>query len=130
MKTTKAADIMTTNVITAKKNMVLTDVMALLLRWHISAMPVVDDEDKMVGIVSEIDLVNLTFGGNAADTTVEEVMVTDIVSFSPNTKLADLVQTFSKRHLRRVPIIDKGKVVGIVSRRDILREMLRRYNQY
>lgn len=128
MKTTKAADIMTTNVITAKKDMVLTDVIALLLRWHISAMPVVDNEDKMVGIVSEIDLVNLTFDGNARDTIVEEVMVTDTISFSPNTELADLVQTFSKRHLRRVPIIDKGKVVGIVSRRDILREMLRRYN--
>ncbi len=128
MKTTKAADIMTTNVITAKKDMVLTDVIALLLRWHISAMPVVDDEDRMVGIVSEIDLVNLTFDGNAGDTIVEEVMVTDIVSFSPDTELADLVQSFSKRHLRRVPIIDKGKVVGIVSRRDILREMLRRYN--
>lgn len=128
MKTTKAADIMTTNVITAKKDMVLTDVRALLLRWHISAMPVVDNEDKMVGIVSEIDLVNLTFDGNARDTIVEEVMVTDTISFSPNTELADLVQTFSKRHLRRVPIIDKGKVVGIMSRRDILREMLRRYN--
>jgi CBS-domain-containing membrane protein len=128
MKTTKAADIMTTNVITAKKDMVLTDVIALLLRWHISAMPVVDDDDRIVGIVSEIDLVNLTFDGNARDTTVEEVMVTDIVSFSPDTELADLVQSFSKRHLRRVPIIDKGKVVGIVSRRDILREMLRRYN--
>jgi len=128
MKTTKAADIMTTNVITAKKDMVLTDVIALLLRWHISAMPVVDDDDRIVGIVSEIDLVNMTFDGNAADTTVEEVMVTNIVSFSPDTQLADLVQSFSKRHLRRVPIIDKGKVVGIVSRRDILRELLRRYN--
>ncbi len=128
MKTTKAADIMTTSVITAKKDMVLTDVIALLLRWHISAMPVVDNEDKMIGIVSEIDLVNLTFDGNARDTTVEEVMVTDIVSFSPDTQLADLVQSFSKKHLRRVPILDKGKVVGIVSRRDILREMLRRYN--
>jgi len=128
MKTTRAADIMTTNVITAKKDMVLTDVIGLLLRWHISAMPVLDEDDKMVGIVSEIDLVNLTFDGHARDTKVEEVMVTNIVSFSPDTKLADLVQTFSKRHLRRVPIVDKGKVVGIVSRRDILRELLRRYN--
>lgn len=127
MKTKRAADIMTTNVITAKKNMVLTDVIALLLRWHISAMPVVDDDDRIVGIVSEIDLVNLTFDGNARDTTVEEIMVTDIVSFSPDTHLADLVHSFSIRHLRRVPIIDKGKVVGIVSRRDILREMLSRY---
>ena len=128
MKTTKAADIMTKNVITVKKDMLLTDVIALLLRWHISALPVVDDEGKMVGIISEIDLMNLTFDGNAADTTVEEVMVTDIVSFSPVTELADLVQAFSKRHLRRVPIVEKGKVCGIVSRRDILREMLRRYN--
>jgi len=128
MKTTKAADIMTTNVVTAKKGMLLTDAIALLLRWHISALPVVDDEDKMVGIVSEIDLVNLTFDGNAANTTIEEIMVTDIVSFSPNTELADLVRTFSQKHLRRVPIIDEGKVIGIVSRRDILREMLRRYN--
>ena len=128
MKTTKAADIMTANVIKVKKDVILTEAIALLLRWHISALPVVDDENKMVGIISEIDLVNLAFDGNAADTIVEEVMVTDIVSFSPNTELADLVRTFSKRHLRRVPIIDKGKVVGIVSRRDILREMLRRYN--
>lgn len=128
MKTTKAVDIMTTNVITVKKGVVLTDVIALLLRWHISAMPVVDEDDKIVGIVSEIDLVNMTFDGNAADTTVEEVMATNIISFSPTTELADLVQTFSKRHLRRVPIIDEGKVVGIISRRDLLREMLRRYN--
>ena len=128
MKTTKAADIMTANVITVKKDVILTEAIALLLRWHISALPVVDDEDKMVGIISEIDLVNLTFDGNAADTTVEEVMVTDIISFNPSTELADLVQTFSQKHLRRVPIIDKGKVVGIVSRRDILREMLHRYN--
>ena len=128
MKTTEAVDIMTANIITVKKDVLLTEAIALLLRWHISALPVVDNENKMVGIISEIDLVNLTFDGNAADTIVEEVMVTDIVSFSSNTELADLVQTFSKRHLRRVPIIDKGKVVGIVSRRDILREMLRRYN--
>ena len=128
MKTTKAESIMTKNVITAKKDMVLTEVIALLLEWQISAMPVVDDEGKMVGIISEIDLVNLTFDGNAADTTVEEVMVTDIVSFSPNTELADLVQTFSKKHLRRVPIVSEGTVVGIISRRDILREILRRYN--
>ena len=128
MKTTKAADIMTTNVITVKKDMVLTDVIGLLLRWHISAMPVVDEDNKLIGIVSEIDLVNMTFDGNAADTTVEEVMTTDIISFSPTTELADLVQSFSKRHLRRVPILDEGRVVGVVSRRDLLREMLRRYN--
>jgi len=130
MKTTRAADIMTTNVITAGTDMVLTDVIALLLRWHISALPVVDDDNNIVGIVSEIDLVNVTFDGNARDTTVEEVMATNLVSFGPDAELAELVQSFSKHHLRRVPIVDRGKVVGIVSRRDILREMLHRYDRY
>ena len=127
MKILKAADIMTTNVVTAKKDMVLTDVIALLLRWHISALPVVDDDNKLIGIVSEIDLVNMTLDGNAEDTMVEDVMVTEIVSFGPDAQLAELVQSFSKNRLRRVPILDNGKVIGIVSRRDILREMLRRY---
>ena len=127
MKILKAADIMTTNVVTAKKDMVLTDVIALLLRWHISALPVVDDDNKLIGIVSEIDLVNMTLDGNAQDTRVEDVMVTEIVSFRPDAQLAELVQSFSKNRLRRVPILDNGKVIGIVSRRDILREMLRRY---
>jgi len=127
MKILKAADIMTTNVVTAKKDMVLTDVIALLLRWHISALPVVDDDNKLIGIVSEIDLVNMTLDGNAEDTMVEDVMATDIVSFGPDAQLAELVQSFSKNRLRRVPILDNGKVIGIVSRRDILREMLRRY---
>ena len=54
MKTWKATDIMTTNVVTVKKDMILTDVIALLLRWHISGLPVVDDDDNLVGIVSEI----------------------------------------------------------------------------
>ena len=130
MKTIKAADIMTTNVVTTTKDMVLTDVIALLLRWHISALPVVDDNNKMIGIVSEIDLVNMTFDGNARDATVDEVMATDIISFGPEAELAELVQSFSKHHLRRVPIVDGGKVIGIVSRRDLLREMLRWYERY
>lgn len=130
MKTVNAGDIMTTNVITANKDMLLTEVMELLLRWHISGLPVVDDNGRMVGIISEIDLVNLAFDGNAADTRVEEVMSKDVVSFGPEASLSELVKCFSKQRLRRVPIVEGDKVLGIVSRRDILRDMLRRYDRY
>ncbi|MEJ2703279.1 MAG: CBS domain-containing protein [Sedimentisphaerales bacterium] len=130
MKTLSAADIMTKDVVTAKKDMVLTDVIELLLRKQISAMPVVDDDKHMIGLVSEIDLVNLTLSGNARDTTVEEVMTKKVISFGPEAELAEMVQSFSKNHLRRVPIVERGKVIGIVSRRDILREMLKRYDRY
>jgi len=121
---------MTTNVITAPKDMVLTDVITLLLRWHISALPVVDDDNNILGIVSEIDLVNVTLDGNARNTKVEEVMTTEIKSFGPDAELSEMVQAFSKHHLRRVPILKGTKVIGIVSRRDILREMLRWYDRY
>jgi CBS domain-containing protein len=118
---------MTTNIIATKKNIHLTEVMALLLRNHISGLPVEDDEGNLIGIISEIDLVNSVFSGNADGTTAEEVMSKAVFSFSPETELAELVQVFSSKRLRRVPIVDKGKVVGIVSRRDILREILKRY---
>lgn len=127
MKTMKAGDLMTTDVITARKDMMLTEVMELLLRWHISGLPVVDDEGNLVGIISEIDLVNLTFSGNAADTSVEEVMTRNVTTFAPDSDLAQLIECFSRGRLRRVPIVENGRVVGIVSRRDILREMLKRY---
>lgn len=127
MKTTKVRDIMTTNIIATKKDIHLTEVMALLLRNHISGLPVEDDEGNLIGIISEIDLVNSVFSGNADGTTAEEVMSKAVLSFSPDMELAELVQVFSSKRLRRVPIVDKGKVVGIVSRRDILREMLKRY---
>ena len=127
MKTMKAGDLMTTDVITAGKDMMLTEVMELLLRWHISGLPVVDDESNLIGIISEIDLVNLTFSGNAADTSVEEVMTRNVITFQPDSDLAQLIECFSRSRMRRVPIVENGKVVGIVSRRDILREMLKRY---
>lgn len=130
MRTMTAADVMTTNVITVKKDQLLTEVMKLLLRWHISGMPVVDDAEKIVGIISEHDIMNLAFGGNAADTTVEEAMSPKVISFPPDATLSDLVQAFSSQRLRRVPIVSEGKLLGIVSRRDVLREMLRRYDRY
>ena len=104
---------MTTNIISIKKDIHLTEVMALLLRNHISGLPVEDDEGNLIGIISEIDLVNSVFSGNAADTTAEEVMSKAVFSFSPDAELADLVQVFSSKRLRRVPIVDKGKVVDV-----------------
>ena len=130
MKMIRASDVMTTNVITVHGDTLLTEVMRLLLRSHISGLPVVDGDDNMIGIISEIDLVNVAFDGNAADTSVEEVMTKQVRAFPPDTSLADLVQEFSRCHLRRVPIVEDRKVVGIVSRRDILREVLRRYDRY
>lgn len=130
MKTTVARDIMTKNVITASPDMLLTEVMDLLLRSSISGMPVVDEDGTLVGIISEIDLVNLAFSGNAADTRVKEIMTKDVVYFGPRADMGELVQCFSTKRLRRVPIVEDNKVVGVVSRRDIMRDIFRQYERY
>ncbi len=129
MRAVKAREIMTKTVITAGVDMRLTEVMEQLLRWHISGMPVVDDENRLIGIITEYDLVNLAFDGNAADTKVGDVMTREVTSFSPDTLMAVIAKTFSAQRLRRAPIVDvEGRVIGIVSRRDILRELLRCYS--
>lgn len=130
MKTRKASDIMTTTVVTAKKDMLLTQCIGLLLRWHISGLPVVDDDGKLIGLLTEHDILNFTFSGDAGDTKVEEAMQKEVTTFTVDTEIETIVNTFASKRMRRAPILDGDKLVGIVSRRDILREMDRIYNRY
>lgn len=130
MTNRRAVDIMTHPVVTVRPEMLLTDAVRLLLRHHISGMPVLSAEGAMVGIITEHDILNFAFSGQAADTRVEEAMSQPVISLPPDAELATVVNCLSNRHIRRVPIVDGEKVVGIVSRRDILREMLYLYERY
>jgi CBS domain-containing protein len=125
-----AKDIMTQTVITVKEDLILTDVIKLLLRWHISGIPVVDDDNNLLGIITEHDVVNFTISGNAADTKAREVMTKHVETCAPDTLFAQIVNDFASRQIRRIPVVENGKVVGIVSRRDIIREMDRIYSQF
>ena len=127
MKTTTAREIMTDRVISIGPDQMVTEAMKLMLRWHISGLPVVDEAGGLAGIITEIDVVNLAVDGNAGDTRVGDVMSREVVTFGPDATVCDMVKCFSAQRLRRVPIVKDGRVLGIVSRRDILRDMLERY---
>lgn len=124
-----ARDIMTDTVIVTRGDAIVTDVIKLLLRWHISGLPVVDDEGNLVGIITEHDLMNFAISGDAADTRVSEVMTTKVEKYSPDTLVVEVINSFASHRIRRVPVVENGKVVGIISRRDILREMDRIYSR-
>jgi len=124
-----ARNIMTETVITAKPDILVTGIINLLLRWHISGLPVVDDEGKLLGIVTEHDIINSTLSGDAATTTASEVMSKNVDTYAPDAPLEEIVNHFAARRIRRVPVVEGGKVVGIISRRDIIREMNRIYGQ-
>jgi len=120
----KAKDVMTKDVITISPDVTLKDAIELLLEKKISGMPVVDKKGKMIGIISEKDILNFAFSGNLSITKVSEAMTKNTISFPPNEDVDSIALTISENQFRRVPIIQEGKVVGIVSRRDIIRVSL------
>jgi CBS domain-containing protein len=114
-----AKDIMTTKVVTVKPSTSIEDAARLLVRRKISGVPVVDEKDKtkVVGILTEADLLAAPSGAK----TVAEVMKKRVVSVSPDTPVDEIAEILVKKKIKRVPVIDAGKLVGIVSRIDVLR---------
>lgn len=130
MKTKKVSDIMTRAVVAVKPDMRLTEAIKVMLKNNVSAVPVVDAQQDLIGIITEYDIMNFAFSGHAAETTVAEVMIRDVVTFTPDTDIETLVNFCAKRRMHRMPIVEGKKVVGMVSRRDILREIDRLYSEY
>ncbi len=123
-KILKAMDIMEKNVITIGPEVTLDKAIQRLLENKISGMPVVDDNGKILGVISEKDILNFVFCGYLHNTKVSEVMTENFVHFAPETRIEKIAVAISKYQFRRVPIVKDGTVVGIVSRRDIIRHVL------
>ncbi len=145
----QAKDIMTTSVLTVEPETPIGDVAAMLMRRRISGAPVVDGDGKVVGIVSEGDLIRragaeaerhpswwLTLlsapedralayvkshGGTAGD-----VMTRDVVTVTETTSLEEIASTLSKHDIKRVPVLHDGKLAGVVSRADLMRGLAAR----
>ena len=122
----KAKEIMTKNVISVKSNMLVSQAMTLLVNNHISGLPVVDDELNLVGMVSEKDfLILLAHKRFNKKDVVGQFMTKQVVSFKEDDLVWDICEFFMKASMRRVPITKDGKLVGILSRRDIIKTILK-----
>jgi len=120
----KAKDIMSRNVTTISPEATLADAIELLIAGKISGLPVLDAGKKMVGIISEKDILNFAFSGNIRQTRVKEAMSKKVISFSSETEIDNISLAISENKFRRVPIVDGAKLVGIISRRDIIKVLL------
>ena len=138
-----AADIMTTNVVTAEVDTEIRAIADLLLMHRISAVPVVDKDMKVVGLVSEGDLMRRVETGtddrhswwladafSTRDKTAEyikshgrraqDVMTRSVVTVPEDMPLYEIAGLLEKHHIKRVPVTRDGKLVGIVSRANLL----------
>jgi CBS domain-containing protein len=120
-----ARDVMTTPVVTISPDATFAAATRLLDAKNITGVPVTDAEGKILGMLTEKDILNFTFThvGNLRDTSVRESMTKEVVTFPSDTPIDAIAQCFGKSEFRRVPIVDDGKLVGIISRRDIVHLM-------
>jgi CBS-domain-containing membrane protein len=143
----KAADVMVSNVITVHMDTPVAKVAEVLLASRISAVPVVDDKDAIVGIVSEGDLIHRVEAGTerrrswwlellaGKETLAHEfvksharkaadVMTRSVVSVKPDTPLGDIASLLDKHGIKRVPVVNNGKIAGIVSRANLIQALV------
>lgn len=117
----KVSSVMTRNVFTVKKDTSIHEAITQLAEHDITGLPVVDDQMNLVGIITEKDTLKLLFGGNLDHMRpVSDFMTQEVVSFTPNDNLITVCDCFLKNAFRRVPVVSGKKVVGILSRSDII----------
>ena len=122
----RAKDIMTEEVISVKKDVPIFEAVELLTKNEITGVPVVEDDMTLVGILTEKDVLKLFYASKDVENeTVNDFMTQPAVHFDENESLPDVCGCLMKNLFRRVPVTSKGKVVGIVSRPDILEYILR-----
>lgn len=134
----RASDLMTSPPITVRPDVPIKIAASMLLEHAISAMPVVDDDGEMVGIVSEADLVPLEARADPrrhllptpqrpthVPARVDEVMTRDVVALPEDTDVGEVAKLMLEKHVKRIPIVRGSRVVGIISRRDLLKVLAR-----
>jgi len=112
---------MTTNVVTISPDATVDDACAMLLRHHISGLPVVNADNHLVGIVSERDLLELFSDSSCDSHSISEYMQRKVLTVTEDDHLTDVVDLFVRQGFRRIPVVRGQELVGVISRRDLIR---------
>jgi len=121
----KAKQIMTTDIVCVKRDTPVYEAMKILVDKGVTGLPVVSDDMRLLGIISEKDLLQLLYETRVDKMRVEDLMSKEVASFDEEDDLVDICECLIKRNFRRVPILSKGKLVGIISRRDVIKYILK-----
>ncbi len=121
----KAKDVMSKNVVSVQKDAPIFEAIQLLVDHNISGLPVVKEDMTLVGILSEKDVIDLFYEREKAENRkVEDYMTEPAVHFDENSALVNVCAFLLKNIFRRVPVTSEGKVIGIISVKDVLSSIL------
>ncbi len=114
------SDIMQKDVVTFRPETTLSEAIAVLCDRHISGAPVVSVDNRVVGVISELALMDVLFDMGLKKQKLAQYMSTEVHTISEKSSLTQAVHMFLLYRVRRLPVVCDGKLVGIVSRRDLL----------
>jgi CBS domain-containing protein len=121
-ETVKAREIMNQPVLGAAKTAMARDVAIRMLSGGFSGMPITERDGSVVGIVSELDLIRALRAGKPLETTTAaEIMTTEVVGVDIDAPVEEVMEILDTKHIVRLPVVENGKLVGVISRPDVLR---------
>ncbi len=121
----KASDVMTRGVETIYEGKPIFEVIKILSENEWGGLPVVDKDGHLKGVISDKDLLRLLYSARQEEGTVADYMTSEVTWFEESDSLTDICDSLMNNVFRRVPILSKGKLVGIVSRSDLIRFILK-----
>lgn len=121
----QAKDVMTPNVISANQQVTLKEVTTHMVAGRLSGFPVTDDDQALVGLVTELDIIKALMDNLDLETTcAQDVMTREIITVAVDDAIEDIMRLLHAERIIRVPVVRDGVMVGLISRGDILRASL------
>ncbi|MDO5502310.1 MAG: CBS domain-containing protein [Actinomycetia bacterium] len=122
---TTARDLMSSPVDSLFESNSLIDAAAALARADVGSMPVTGEDGGLVGVLTDRDIVvrAIAEGKDPSECTVGDIMTSDVATVSPDANEEQVLECLSSNQIRRVPVIENGKLVGVISQADVAREL-------
>ncbi len=120
----QVSEVMDADVLTVSSGATVENAVRSLVENRISGLPVIDGTGALVGIVTEFELLETLYSPRVRELLVGDMMTKDVLTVGPDSSLAEATDLMVVHRIRRLPVVDGGKLVGVVSRRDLLRYTL------
>jgi CBS domain-containing protein len=121
----KALDIMNTPIIAASRKASAREVALYMLLGGFSGVPIAEADGSLAGIVTELDLLRVLRAGRSLDATpVDAIMTSEVLTVDVGASVEEIMEILDEKRIQRVPVTNGGRLVGIVSRPDVLRAVV------
>jgi CBS domain-containing protein len=119
-----AGAIMTPDLVTVRPDVSIEDAIELLLKEQISGLLVTDDDNHLIGVITEFALLAVAYDRRVKNHTVSQHMTRDLITVDVNDPISRVADLCIVHRVRRVPVMQDGRLAGVIARRDVLRALV------